>query len=104
MQDERLWPGEFVNLRLILNMRRGVADRAVADRAGRAERHYAYVIKDDDTVERRPVEVAAVQDGIAVIDQGLVAGRADRRRRPIPADQRRPGQARRRRNRRSAAG
>jgi multidrug efflux system membrane fusion protein len=35
---------------------------------------YAYVIKDDDTVERREVEVAAVQDGIAVISKGLAAG------------------------------
>ena len=32
---------------------------------------YAYVIKDDNTVERREVGVAAVQDGIAVITKGL---------------------------------
>ena len=36
--------------------------------------HYAYVIKDDNTVERRPVEVAAVQDGVAVIGKGLAPG------------------------------
>ena len=35
--DERLWPGLFVNVRLMLNMRRG-ADRAGADRACRARR------------------------------------------------------------------
>ena len=49
-------------------------DRAGADRAGRAERPYAYVIKDDNTVERRAVEVAAVQDGVAVIAKGLTPG------------------------------
>ena len=35
---------------------------------------YAYVIKEDGTVERRPVEVAAVQDGLAVIGKGLSVG------------------------------
>jgi multidrug efflux system membrane fusion protein len=36
--------------------------------------HYAYVIKSDDTVERRAVDVASIQDGIAVITKGLSAG------------------------------
>jgi membrane fusion protein, multidrug efflux system len=36
--------------------------------------HYAYVIKPDNTVERRAVEVASIQDGIAVITKGLTAG------------------------------
>jgi multidrug efflux system membrane fusion protein len=35
---------------------------------------YAYVIKSDDTVERRAVEVASVQDGIAVVTKGLKPG------------------------------
>jgi multidrug efflux system membrane fusion protein len=36
--------------------------------------HYAYVIKKDDTVERRPVEIAVVQEGIAVVAKGLSPG------------------------------
>ena len=36
--------------------------------------NYVYVINDDEKVERRPVEVASVQDGIAVITKGLNAG------------------------------
>ena len=40
----------------------------------RAERPFAYVISKNDTVERRPVEVAAVQDGLAVISKGLAPG------------------------------
>jgi multidrug efflux system membrane fusion protein len=36
--------------------------------------HYAYVIKTDNTVERREVEVASIQDGIAVVTKGLTAG------------------------------
>ena len=38
------------------------------------EGNYAYIIKPDNTVERRAVEVAAVQDGIAVITKGLKPG------------------------------
>src|SRR5579863_2082033 len=73
-QDERLWPGEFVNVRLILNTRRGVPTVPAQTVQNGATGQYAYVIKPDNTVERRDVEVAAVQDGIAVIAKGLKAG------------------------------
>ena len=36
--------------------------------------HYAYIIKPDNTVERRAVDVAAIQDGIAVVTKGLSPG------------------------------
>ena len=73
-KDENLWPGEFVNVRLILSTRKGVATvpaRTVQD--GR-EGRYAYIIKPDSTVERRAVEVASIQDGIAVVTKGLTPG------------------------------
>ncbi len=73
-EDERLWPGEFVNVRLVLNMRKGVPTVPAQTVQDGPTGHYAYVIKDDSTVERRAVEVAAVQDGIAVISKGLSAG------------------------------
>jgi multidrug efflux system membrane fusion protein len=72
--DERLWPGEFVNVRLILNIRKDaptVPQQAVQVGPNGS---YAYVIKDGNTVERRAVEVAATQDGIAVIGKGRTAG------------------------------
>ena len=36
--------------------------------------YYAYVIGPNDTVKRQAVEVAAMQDGLAVINKGLTAG------------------------------
>ncbi|HEX3952891.1 MAG TPA: efflux RND transporter periplasmic adaptor subunit [Stellaceae bacterium] len=72
--DERLWPGEFVNMRLILDTRRGVPtvpDQTV--QVGPTGR-YVYVIDKDNKVERRPVDVAVVQDGIAVVTKGLTPG------------------------------
>jgi multidrug efflux system membrane fusion protein len=73
-EDERLWPGEFVSLRLILSTRRGVATVPQQTVQAGPNGHYAYVIKSDNTVERRTVEVASIQDGIAVITKGLAAG------------------------------
>ena len=71
--DERLWPGEFVSLRVILSTRRGVATVPQQTVQQGPNGHYAYVIKPDNTVERRAVEVASIQDGIAVITKGLAA-------------------------------
>jgi membrane fusion protein, multidrug efflux system len=73
-EDERLWPGEFVNMRVILGMRSAVATVPAQTVQDGPNGQYAYVIKPDDTVERRPVEVASVQDGIAVVTKGLSPG------------------------------
>jgi multidrug efflux system membrane fusion protein len=72
--DERLWPGEFVNVRLVLMTRKGVPTVPAQTVQAGPTGSYAYVIKQDNTVERRPVEVAVVQDGVAVIAKGLNAG------------------------------
>jgi multidrug efflux system membrane fusion protein len=72
--DEQLWPGEFVNLRLVLRMRRGVATVPAQTVQEGPNGDFAYVISKDDTVERRPVEVTAVQDGVAVVSKGLTLG------------------------------
>jgi multidrug efflux system membrane fusion protein len=73
-EDERLWPGEFVSLRVVLSTRRGVTTVPQQTVQQGPNGHYAYVIKPDNTVERRAVEVASIQDGIAVITKGLTAG------------------------------
>ena len=72
--DERLWPGEFVNLRLILSTRKGVATVPQQTVQVGPNGYYAYVIKPDNTVERRAVEVASLQDGLAIVTKGLELG------------------------------
>jgi len=73
-EDENLWPGEFVDVRLILSTRKGVATVPARTVQEGREGHYAYVIKPDSTVERRVIEVASIQDGIAVVTKGLAPG------------------------------
>lgn len=71
---ERLWPGQFVNLRVVLAVRKNVPTVPAQTVQQGPEGEYAYIITKDDTVVRRPVEVAAVQEGIAVISKGLQPG------------------------------
>jgi multidrug efflux system membrane fusion protein len=72
--DERLWPGEFVNLRLVLQIRHDMATVPSQTVQDGPDGHYVYVIGKNETVERRVVHVAAVQNGIAAIDKGLAPG------------------------------
>jgi len=72
--DEQLWPGEFVNVRLELAMRKDavtVPQRVVMQGASGT---YAYVVGPDNTAERRTIEVEATQDGFAVIGKGIALG------------------------------
>jgi membrane fusion protein, multidrug efflux system len=72
--DDALWPGQFVNARLELAMRRGaVAVPAQVIQRG-PDNLYVYVIRPDQTVERRPIKAGPVRDGLAVIESGLTRG------------------------------
>ncbi|WP_170303191.1 efflux RND transporter periplasmic adaptor subunit [Reyranella soli] len=72
--DERLWPGEFVNVRLVTDVRVGavtVPERAIMQGP---EGYYAYTVNPDNTVQRHPIEIASMQDGLAVVAHGLANG------------------------------
>jgi multidrug efflux system membrane fusion protein len=67
----RLWPGELVDVRLLLKTRHdGLTIAANAVQQG-PQGAYVYVIKADGTVESRAVKVAQISDGRALIDSGL---------------------------------
>ena len=69
----RLWPGELVNARLLLDTRHnGLTVPAGAVQQGQ-QGFYAYVIKPDGTVESRTITVAQTSNGQALIDSGLAA-------------------------------
>jgi multidrug efflux system membrane fusion protein len=72
--DLSLWPGQFINARLLLSIRKGgIAVPASVIQRG-PDSTYAFVIKKDQTVEIRPVKVGQIEDGQALIDSGLEAG------------------------------
>jgi multidrug efflux system membrane fusion protein len=71
--DYKLWPGEFVNAWLRLRIRTGpvVPDSVVQSGP---DGPYAFAIRDDNSVEIRPLKVAASHQGRSLIEAGLKPG------------------------------
>lgn len=70
----RLWPGQFVNARLLLTVRKDalVVKASVIQRGPQGA--FVFVIKDDNTVEMRPVTLGPLEGALAVVEEGLKAG------------------------------
>jgi multidrug efflux system membrane fusion protein len=67
----KLWPGELVNARLLVETRHnGLTVPASVVQQG-SKGPYAYVVNPDSTVSIRPIKVAQISDGQALIDSGL---------------------------------
>jgi multidrug efflux system membrane fusion protein len=72
--EHKLWPGQYVNVRLKLGIRRGattVPDSAVQRGP---DGLMAFVVNTDGSVATQPVRLADTQNGKAVVDQGLQPG------------------------------
>jgi multidrug efflux system membrane fusion protein len=73
-QKDRLWPGRFVTVKLVLETLRKVpAVPANAVQRG-PDGYYLYAIQPDNRVRRLPVSLRQNADGIAVIAKGAAAG------------------------------
>jgi multidrug efflux system membrane fusion protein len=69
----RLWPGLFVNVRLLIDTRHdGLTVAASVVQRG-PQGTFAYVIKPDGTAESRPIGVSQITNGRALVDSGLIA-------------------------------
>ena len=73
-EDLKLWPGQFVNTRLLVSTQKGglVVPASVVQRGPNGA--FAYVITPGNTAEMRPVEVAQIDGGQALIASGLQEG------------------------------
>jgi multidrug efflux system membrane fusion protein len=72
--EQRLWPGQFVNVRVVVSMdANALVVPPAAVQVGQ-NGSYVFVIKDDNTAETRPVTVDRTVAGQAVISAGLAAG------------------------------
>jgi multidrug efflux system membrane fusion protein len=70
----QLWPGELVNALLLLETRRDAPTISASAVQQGPNGSYVYVIGSDKTVQMRPVTVAQISQGQALIDSGLKAG------------------------------
>jgi membrane fusion protein, multidrug efflux system len=72
--DLQLWPGQFVNVRLLIDTLRQVIVVPTAAIQRGPTGTFVYVLKDDNTVTVRPVTLTQQDDVRAVVDTGLRAG------------------------------
>jgi membrane fusion protein, multidrug efflux system len=73
-KNNMLWPNQFVNIRLLLEVRKSsVVIPAAAIQRG-PQGTYVFVAKQDKTVDVRPVTIAFIQQNLANIASGLAAG------------------------------
>src|SRR5690606_28157111 len=72
--DHALWPGQYVDMRVLLGQRRDaltIPSRAVQRGP---EGPLVYVVDDEDIAHIRPVEITLIQDETAIIGHGLQPG------------------------------
>lgn len=73
-QDKSLWPGQFVDVALLLTFQSGAS--VVPSQAVQTGQKgpYVFLVRQDLTVEQRAVEVGRTVDGETVIEKGLEPG------------------------------
>jgi multidrug efflux system membrane fusion protein len=72
--DDRLWPGDFVNARLLLETRISVVAIPSAAIQTGPEGLYAWVVESDNTATARPVEIGPSTDGLTIVNSGVQEG------------------------------
>jgi len=69
-----LWPGQFVNVRLVLaTLPKAVLVPAAAPQDS-AKGPFVYIVKEDSTAELRPVKLGQRQGDLVVVEQGVQPG------------------------------
>jgi membrane fusion protein, multidrug efflux system len=72
--DERLWPGEFVNVRLLVDTRKSVV--VIPPVAVQRGPHglFAWIVKPDNTVEPRPIQTGTTTGNRTIVSAGVNDG------------------------------
>ena len=73
-EDERLWPGEFIRARVLVETLKDAVTIPQAAVQRNAQGLLAWVIDPDNTAENRPIEGGPTVDGMTVVKSGLKAG------------------------------
>jgi membrane fusion protein, multidrug efflux system len=72
--DLQLWPGQFVNVQLLVDTLKQVVVVSTAAVQRGPNGPFVFVIKDDNTVSMRPVTITQQDEGQSVIATGLQSG------------------------------
>lgn len=73
-QRNTLWPGQFVNVRVLIQQQKDVLTLPSAAIQHGPDGLFTYVVKPDSTVEVRALKVGEDSDGMVIVTDGLSAG------------------------------
>lgn len=72
--ERKLWPGQFVDVLMVLSVRKGavvVPSPAIQDGQ---QGPFVFVVKNDQTAEIRPVTIGPARNGETLVEKGVEAG------------------------------
>jgi len=72
--DEKLWSGEFVHARVLIDTRKGALTVPSAAIQRGPNGFYVWRVGPDGTAQAQPVQAGAAQGDLTVLDNGLAAG------------------------------
>lgn len=72
--DAALFPNQFVNVRMLLDTRRGVTTIPVAAVQRGSEGTFVYAVTPGQTVALRPIRLAAIEGDTAMVESGVAPG------------------------------
>ena len=73
-QDGKLWPGDFVNARVLVQTRHAALTIPSAAVQRGPSGVFAYVVTPDATVQMRPLQIGGESGALTIVEQGLEAG------------------------------
>ena len=73
-EDDRLWPGEFVRLRVRIGTNANAVTVPPAALQRGPQGFYAWAIKPDNTAEQRAVEATPINANVVIVTKGLSVG------------------------------
>jgi membrane fusion protein, multidrug efflux system len=72
--EEVLWPGQFVNVRVELEVRRNVVAVPVTAVQQGPDGAFAFLVGPNRVIQKRPLKVALITRTVAIIDDGIQPG------------------------------
>jgi multidrug efflux system membrane fusion protein len=73
-RENTLWPGQFVNVRVLVKQQQNVLTVPADAIQHGPDGLFTYVVKADSSVEMRPLKTGEDSDGVVVVTDGLSAG------------------------------
>jgi multidrug efflux system membrane fusion protein len=72
--QNKLWPGQFIDARVLVRMEKGALTIPSAAVQRGPDGMFAYVVKTDRTVEMRPLRVGEESGSVMIVQNGISEG------------------------------